>query len=42
MGKEEMVVQSIVFTNEACQETELYFRTNKKVYFEDERINAFK
>ena len=38
MGREEIIVQSIVFPNDTCQETELYFRTNKKVYFENERI----
>lgn len=37
MGRE-MVVQSVIFPNNMCEETELYFRTNEKVYFENEHI----
>lgn len=39
MGREEMVVQSVVFPNNVCTEMELYFRTNKNVYFENEHIH---
>lgn len=42
MGREEIVVQSIVFPDNTCQEMELYFRINERVYFENEHINAFK
>ena len=33
-----MVVQSFIFPNSVCTERELYFRTNKNVYFENEQI----
>lgn len=33
-----MVAQSVIFPNNICEETELYFRTNEKVYFENEHI----
>lgn len=38
MGREEIVVQSIVFPDNTCQEMELYFRINERVYFENEHI----
>lgn len=36
-----MVVQSFVFPNSVCTEKELYFRTNKNVYFENEQIYMY-
>lgn len=39
MGREEMVVQSVVFPNDVCAEMELYFRINENVYIENEYIH---
>lgn len=39
MGREELVVQSVVFPNDVCEEMELYFRINENVYIENEHIH---